>query len=55
MVGTGTAALTLVGLAVDRAFGWWWADAVAALVIAAVAADQGRRSMVVVLREAEPG
>lgn len=55
MVGTGTAALTLVGLAVDRAFGWWWADAAAALVIAAVAADQGRRSLVVVLREPEPG
>jgi divalent metal cation (Fe/Co/Zn/Cd) transporter len=45
MVGTGTAALTLVGLGLDRAFGWWWADAVAALAIAAVAADQGRRSM----------
>jgi divalent metal cation (Fe/Co/Zn/Cd) transporter len=38
MVGTGTAALTVLGLGVDRAFGWWWADAVAALVIAALAA-----------------
>jgi divalent metal cation (Fe/Co/Zn/Cd) transporter len=45
MVGAGTAALTVVGLGADRAFGWWWADAVAALVIAAVAADQGRRSI----------
>jgi divalent metal cation (Fe/Co/Zn/Cd) transporter len=45
MVGTGTAALTLAGLGLDRAFGWWWADAVAALAIAAVAADQGRRSV----------
>jgi divalent metal cation (Fe/Co/Zn/Cd) transporter len=45
MVGTGTAALTLVGLGLDRGFGWWWADAVAALVIAAIAADQGRRSI----------
>jgi divalent metal cation (Fe/Co/Zn/Cd) transporter len=45
MVGAGTAALTVLGLGVDRAFGWWWADAVAALVIAAVAADQGRRSV----------
>lgn len=45
MVGTGTAALTLAGLGLDRGFGWWWADAVAALVIAAVAVDQGRRSM----------
>jgi divalent metal cation (Fe/Co/Zn/Cd) transporter len=48
MVGAGTALLTVVGLGVDRAFGWWWADAVAALVIAAVAADQGRRSMAAV-------
>lgn len=45
MVGTATSGLALVGLALDRGFGWWWADAVAALVIAAVAADQGRRSL----------
>lgn len=45
MVGTSTSALSLIGLGVDRAFGWWWADAVAALLIAAVALDQGRRSM----------
>jgi divalent metal cation (Fe/Co/Zn/Cd) transporter len=45
MVGTATSALTLAGLGLDRVFGWWWADAVAALVIAAVAADQGRRSL----------
>jgi divalent metal cation (Fe/Co/Zn/Cd) transporter len=50
MVGTGTAALTIVGLGVDRAFGWWWADAVAALAIAGVAADQGRRSIIAVRR-----
>jgi divalent metal cation (Fe/Co/Zn/Cd) transporter len=50
MVGAGTAVLTLVGLGLDRAFGWWWADAVAALAIAAVAADQGRRSMAAVRR-----
>jgi divalent metal cation (Fe/Co/Zn/Cd) transporter len=48
MVGAGTAVLTVVGLGADRAFGWWWADAVAALVIAAVAADQGRRSILAV-------
>lgn len=45
MVGTATSALTLVGLGVDRWFGWWWADAVAALLIGAVAFDQGRRSL----------
>jgi divalent metal cation (Fe/Co/Zn/Cd) transporter len=47
MVGTGTAALTLVGLGLDRGFGWWWADAAAAIVIGVVAGDQGRRSLVV--------
>jgi divalent metal cation (Fe/Co/Zn/Cd) transporter len=50
MVGSGTAVLSLLGLGVDRAFGWWWADAVAALVIAAVAADSGRRSILAVRR-----
>jgi divalent metal cation (Fe/Co/Zn/Cd) transporter len=45
MVGTATSALTLLGLGLDRAFGWWWSDAVAALLIAVVAADQGRRSL----------
>jgi divalent metal cation (Fe/Co/Zn/Cd) transporter len=48
MVGTATSALTLLGLGLDRAFGWWWSDAVAALLIAAVAADQGRRSLLAV-------
>jgi len=45
MVGTSTAGLSLLGLGLDRGLGWWWADAVAALVIGAVAADQGRRSI----------
>jgi divalent metal cation (Fe/Co/Zn/Cd) transporter len=45
MVGTSTSALTLLGLGLDRAFGWWWSDAVAALIIALIAADQGRRSL----------
>lgn len=48
MVGTATSALTLVGLGLDRAFGWWWSDAVAALLIAGVAFDQGRRSFLAV-------
>jgi divalent metal cation (Fe/Co/Zn/Cd) transporter len=48
MVGTSTSALTLLGLGLDRGFGWWWSDAVAALLIAVVAADQGRRSLLAV-------
>ena len=35
-------AVLLVGLAVNGLFGWWWADPVAALVIAAVAVKEGR-------------
>ncbi|MGW0227127.1 cation transporter [Actinopolymorpha singaporensis] len=31
----------LVGLAVNSLFGWWWADPLAALVIAAVAVKEG--------------
>ncbi|MFG1925214.1 cation transporter [Cryptosporangium sp. NPDC048952] len=34
----------LVGLAVNSLFGWWWADPVAALVIAAVAVKEGREA-----------
>lgn len=46
MVGTGTAALALVGLGLDRAFGWWWADAGAAMAIGVIASVQGTRSLV---------
>ncbi|WP_051342024.1 cation transporter [Pseudonocardia spinosispora] len=35
-------AVLLVGLGVNSLFGWWWADPVAALVIAAVALKEGR-------------
>jgi divalent metal cation (Fe/Co/Zn/Cd) transporter len=35
-------AVLLTGLAVNALFGWWWADPVAALVIAAVALKEGR-------------
>lgn len=45
MVGTATSAVTGIGLGLDRGLGWWWADATAALVIAAVAANQGRRAL----------
>lgn len=34
----------LVGLLANALFGWWWADPAAALVIAGVAANEGRES-----------
>jgi len=34
----------LVGLGANALFGWWWADPLAALVIAAVALKEGRES-----------
>ncbi len=34
----------LVGLSVNAAFGWWWADPIAGLVIAAVALKEGREA-----------
>jgi divalent metal cation (Fe/Co/Zn/Cd) transporter len=37
-------AVLLVGLLANAAFGWWWLDAVAALVIAAVAVREGVQS-----------
>ncbi|WP_329791655.1 cation transporter [Lentzea sp. DG1S-22] len=37
-------AVLLVGLVVNSVFGWWWADPVAALVIAAVAVREGREA-----------
>ncbi|HEY0697242.1 MAG TPA: cation transporter [Micromonospora sp.] len=37
-------AVLLVGLGVNALFGWWWADPVAALVIAAVAVKEGREA-----------
>jgi divalent metal cation (Fe/Co/Zn/Cd) transporter len=44
-VGAGIAAVTLVGLVAVEAWGWWWADGAAALVLAAVAARQGARGL----------
>lgn len=32
----------LLGLALNALIGWWWADPLAALAIAAVAANEGR-------------
>ncbi|GAA0793647.1 cation diffusion facilitator family transporter [Spirilliplanes yamanashiensis] len=37
-------AVVLVGLAVNSLFGWWWADPLAALLIAAVAVKEGREA-----------
>jgi divalent metal cation (Fe/Co/Zn/Cd) transporter len=37
-------AALLIGLTLNAAFGWWWADPTAALLIAAVAAREGRES-----------
>jgi divalent metal cation (Fe/Co/Zn/Cd) transporter len=34
----------LVGLGANALLGWWWADPTAALVIAGLAAAEGRRS-----------
>jgi divalent metal cation (Fe/Co/Zn/Cd) transporter len=34
----------LVGLGANAAFGWWWADPLAGLVIAAVAIREGREA-----------
>ena len=38
------AVAVLVGLVLNTAFGWWWADPLAALAIAAVALKEGRES-----------
>lgn len=37
-------AATLAGLGVNAAFGWWWADPVAALVVAGFAVNEGREA-----------
>ena len=34
----------LIGLGANALFGWWWADPVAGLVIAAVAVREGREA-----------
>ncbi|MCL2417675.1 MAG: cation transporter [Conexibacteraceae bacterium] len=41
-IGASTAALALVGLELDAAFGWWWSDRVVALAIAVVAGFEAR-------------
>jgi len=39
-IGAATGLLALVGLLLFRAFGWWWADRVVALVVACLAAAE---------------
>lgn len=39
-IGAATSLLALAALALYHAFGWWWADRIAALVVAAVAAAE---------------
>ena len=41
---TGLSAVLLVGLGLNAALGWWWADPLAGLIIAAVAAREGIRA-----------
>jgi divalent metal cation (Fe/Co/Zn/Cd) transporter len=43
LAGAALAGITLIALEVDVAFGWWWADPVAALVIAAALAAEALR------------
>jgi len=43
--GTALAGAALVALLLRLAFDWWWADSAAALAIAALLAEQGRRTL----------
>jgi divalent metal cation (Fe/Co/Zn/Cd) transporter len=45
LAGAILAGATLASLALDSAFGWWWADAVAALLIAAILLGEGTRTI----------
>ena len=44
-IGAAVALLALTGLWLDDAFGWWWADRVAALVVAGIAAAEAARAV----------
>lgn len=44
MLCTYLSAVLLAGLALNALFGWWWADPLAALAIAGVAANEGREA-----------
>jgi divalent metal cation (Fe/Co/Zn/Cd) transporter len=40
-IGAALAAIAMVGVALNQAFGWWWADSLAALFIAAILIREG--------------
>jgi divalent metal cation (Fe/Co/Zn/Cd) transporter len=44
-IGAATSLLALVALVLYHALGWWWADRAAALVVAAIAAVEGWRTV----------
>ena len=43
-IGAAVAVLALTGLALDESFGWWWADRVAALFVAGIAAAEALKA-----------
>ena len=43
MIGGGLAIIALAGLMLNSTLGWWWADRIAALIVAAVAATESGR------------
>jgi divalent metal cation (Fe/Co/Zn/Cd) transporter len=43
-IGAAIGVLAIVGLLLDRALGWWWADRVAALIVGVVAAAEAART-----------
>ena len=45
-IGAGTALFALIGLLLNAAFGWWWADRVVALLIAGAAAFEAREVII---------
>lgn len=45
LAGSALAAATLVSIVLDSALGWWWADAVAALLIAALLLAESQRAV----------
>jgi divalent metal cation (Fe/Co/Zn/Cd) transporter len=45
LAGAVLAAATLTSLGLDAAFGWWWADAIAGLLIAAMLLGEGSRTI----------
>jgi divalent metal cation (Fe/Co/Zn/Cd) transporter len=44
-IGAAIGLLALAGLWLDDAFGWWWADRAAALIVAGIAAIEGVRAV----------